>query len=395
MQKINKLVILLPIILILYPFQIYGGGLDRSGQSIGAFFQEGNYFEISSNFLRPSVEGIDHSGNKINNIGKNYNFGTGAIKIQADDKTSLGFIYDEPFGAKSSYKGINDFTNSSDQGTQVEVHSQSYTGIVGYNIDNLKIYGGGVYQEIQGKAALRGEVYSIFKGYELDIEKDNALGWLAGISYEKPDIALQTSLTYRSKITYNLDTHEILPINLYIKNALENQNSITNDYSIPSTKFVTPQSLNFDFRTGLNLNYILFGNVRWVDWSNVKIRPFYFNNISKIINPIDGLDLIFYKKDQLSVNLGLGRKITRNLSGAISLGWDKGTGKPISTLGPVNGYKNIGIGLNYKLNNFDISGGIKYYKLGSATTLNGANLITGEFKNNSALVLNLKFGYHF
>ena len=61
------------------------GGLDRSGQSIAAFFQAGNYAEVGVSVIDADVKGTSTvkglEGEKISDMAKNYYFPTGALKF--------------------------------------------------------------------------------------------------------------------------------------------------------------------------------------------------------------------------------------------------------------------------------------------------------------------------
>ena len=59
----------------------FAGGLDRSGQSISAFLQSGNYAEAGISVLDPDVQGKDLAGNKVSDMAEDYYFPTAAIKI--------------------------------------------------------------------------------------------------------------------------------------------------------------------------------------------------------------------------------------------------------------------------------------------------------------------------
>ena len=81
------------------------GGLDRSGQSISAFLQPGNYAEAGISILDPNVSGQDTDKNSASDMAGDYYFPHAALKIQATDKISVGLIYDQPFGADAEYTG--------------------------------------------------------------------------------------------------------------------------------------------------------------------------------------------------------------------------------------------------------------------------------------------------
>lgn len=49
-------------------------GLDRSGQDITAFLQDGTYAESVYTYIDADVSGKDLSGNKLNDIAESYDF---------------------------------------------------------------------------------------------------------------------------------------------------------------------------------------------------------------------------------------------------------------------------------------------------------------------------------
>lgn len=228
-MKLNSLTLAVALTTIV-PTYTFAAALDRSGQSISAFLQAGNYAEASITSLQPTVEGQDTSGNAIPDLGETYNFWNAAIKVQPTDSFSFGLIFDEPFGAAAHYRGDNNFVAQPGQrfatstfganaplnsalgisgSTYADVKSRSITALAGFKpVPATTLYGGLVYEEAEGEVSLRGAAYGPLSGYDLDIEKDGAFGWLAGAAYEIPEIALKASLTYRSEIEHKINTHE-------------------------------------------------------------------------------------------------------------------------------------------------------------------------------------------
>ena len=64
-------------------------GLDRSGQSIAAFLQPGNYAEAGISILDPKVQSNQL---KVNDMAEDYYFPSAAIKIQATEHISIGLF---------------------------------------------------------------------------------------------------------------------------------------------------------------------------------------------------------------------------------------------------------------------------------------------------------------
>jgi len=147
---------------------VLAAGLDRSGQSISAFLQSGNYAEAGISVLDPTVKGKDLSGNSVSDMADDYYFANAAIKVQATEQISLGLIYDQPFGADATYQldGSNFSSSTLNEGTQVEVKTQNLTALIGYQpTKNWNIYAGPVWQTVEADIALRGRSYQSLSGY--------------------------------------------------------------------------------------------------------------------------------------------------------------------------------------------------------------------------------------
>ena len=406
-MKLNK--IYSAILLSTLPLSVVqAAGLDRSGQSISAFLQPGNYAEAGISVLDPEVQGKDNAGNKVSDMAEDYYFPTAAIKIQATDKISLGLLYDQPFGADSQYAPeSNAFatvnTNTGVlEGTSVEVKTNSITALIGYQPnENWNVYAGPVYQSVKAKVSLRGTAYrgpQVLGGYDIDLKESEAYGWLAGFAYSIPEIALKAAVTYRSEIKHELDTTETFGFGtdgaLYIPGLT---GTLLGKPVIPTyhkAEITTPQSVNIDLQSGIAKNTLAFANIRWAHWDQFAVKPAY---LSQLTGALTGKqqNLVDYSDDQWSANVGLGRKFNNKWSGSASVGYDSGAGNPVTTLGPTEGYWNVGLGGQYSpAENYFIQAGVKYFWLGDATAQTGGNPV-GEFEDNYAMGYGLKIGYRF
>ena len=109
-----------------------------------------------------------------------------------------------------------------------------------------------------------------------------------------------------------------------------------------------------------------------------------------------GANLLDYSDDQISATLGVGRKVTDKWAGNVSVGYDTGAGNPVTTLGPTEGYWNLGVGVQYSPTPATfISGGVKYFWLGDATAKTAAVNNVGTFEDNNVIAYGLKMGYRF
>jgi long-chain fatty acid transport protein len=412
----------------------FAAALDRSGQSISAFLQPGNYFEAGISVLDPNVSGKvqnnwtpggaaaplapAYRGTSVGEMADDYYFPSAALKLQLTDQFSLGIIYDQPFGAEATYStdtylnpAAGGVFHNGTEATNVEVKSQNISMLFGFQpTENWNIYAGPVYQTVKGNIQLRGLAYgstTALGQYNANMKEDNAVGWLAGLAYQIPDIALKASLTYRSEIDHESDTHEYGVSNI-LGLPLPGSPAALPSYDVQTnTKITTPQSVNLDFQTGIMADTVAFANVRWVNWKEFSIRPEQFGKVSEKLgaagatpNNPNGFNIVSYTDDQISATVGVGRKFDEKWAGNVSVGYDTGAGNPVSTLGPTEGYWNVGLGLQFSpAPNYFIAGGVKYFWLGDAKAQAasdaGSSSYVADFEDNDALAYGLKIGYRF
>ena len=240
---------------------------------------------------------------------------------------------------------------------------------------NIQIYGGPTIQRLEGDVHLRGNAYKTASGYDANIARDTAYGWMAGIAYLKPEIALKAALTYRSEIDHDVNTTENLP-------ALGAAGVGTNEITV-----TTPKSVNLDFQTGINPTTLLTAKARWVPWSDFAIKP-------KIYGSASGLNLVSYDDDAWTAEVGLGKKLSPQLAISGAVGYDSGAGNPITSLGPVEGNWNVGLGAKYNLTpEWAVSGGVKYLMFGDAKAKIPDGSIVGDFQDNDGWVYGLRLSY--
>ena len=438
---------------------VYAAAMDRTGQSISAFLQPHHYFEFGLNVSDPDIAGreagLTPTTREIDNIAEQFYTTNTALKFQLNPQFSFGILYDQPFGADAAYKGQNSFTateqdrvlaalrlpiselaqvsgiDAPEGQTGVEIKTQNLTMLMGYQpTPAWNIYAGAAAQNIKAHINSRGNTYSIYNGYTLDIPENTSYGWLAGSQYQNPKIGFKAALTYRSKIEHKVGADERLPVVDMIQNAqgfeLLNREidlaPLTDvqkqavkatvqklhdiEFNDTTAKVLSPQSVNIDLQQRIRPDLIGFAQIRWVNWKDFNIELSKFSEVSKIVGALsralrpEGFDFVDYSNDQWSANIGLNKIINPKWSSNISLGWDSGAGNPVSLLGPTEGFWSVGLGAQYQPTPATfIAGGVKYLWLGDAHSQTGvqagSDLYLGEFKNNYALGYGLKLGYRF
>ncbi|MBW4983389.1 outer membrane protein transport protein [Mameliella sp. CS4] len=379
--------------LALAPLAAQAGGIDRSGQSIGVIFEQGTYAELSFGSVSTDVSGVQvvtfppalggsTAGSKSGNMTNDYlQFGA-ALKHDYNDKFSVALIFEQPFGADVEYDtGTGYFASSA----TAKLQSEGLTAVARYKFnENFSVHGGVRYQRLTAEAFI--PYITLPAGplagtpYSADTERDAGWGYLLGAAYERPDIALRVALTYNSGIQHDLPTVENSAIGL--------ANSST-------TGIKTPQSVNLEFQTGIAPDTLLFGSVRWVDWSEFEIRPTDYDTLTGTLAGGPGVALVSYKDDTITYNLGVGRRFTENWAGSVSVGYEPANSNFASNLGPTNGNWSVGLGAAYTKGMYEISGGVRYVQIGKAETEVGPFSPATSFDDNHAIGVGMKFAVNF
>ncbi len=319
---------------------VQAGGIERTSQSVDIIFEEGTLVEFGMSYAMPSVSGIDPATANTGIMSPNYLSFSGAYKTDIGDKIGLAIIFDQPFGSLAQYSA------GFYSGTEADLTSSAITVIGSYDVtDRIVVFGGGTYQTMSATATVN------FLGpYTIVADSAAGFGYVVGAAYQIPDIALRVALTYRSEVSTTHDTLEF--------GAMSDTMGVT-----------TPQSINLEFQTGINPKTLVFGSIRWVDWSEFDLTPANY--------PLGSL--VDYDDDRVTFNLGVGRKLSDKLSAAVTVGYERNLGGDPTPLAPTDGFFSLGAGLTYTMGNTKISGGAKYIWLGDSTGP------AGTFENNSAI----------
>ena len=363
----------------------FAGGIERAPQSLGILFEEGNYAELSFGGASPSVSGRDVLGYETGNVASGYGFFGLAYKHQFNQNLSGAFIIEQPFGADLNYATVANGGSVMLGGTAVTVDSTTYTALLRYKFDNnFSVHGGIRGSRASGNVTLNGCAYSSplapvpctggVMGYNVDTDTSWGMGWVAGVAYEIPDIAARISLTYNSPIEHDFDTKE----------------SINGMPLGPDTETTvkTPRSWTLEGQTGIAADTLLFGSIRWVNWSEFRVDPPIFVGFV----PTGLVEL----EDTTTYTIGVGRKFTDNWSGSASFTYEPTGNDLVSPLAPTNGRKSITLAAIYTMDNIKITTGINYTKLGNAKPETGTpDVQRASMRDNDLWGAGVKIGYSF
>ena len=346
------------------------GEIERRGDPSMILFEEGrNYVEFSAAHVNPKVSGTPLAGvpaNPTGNIQKSYQSYAGGYKHDLTDRITLALVIDEPVGASVDYTTPGAFFDSS----FAEVESIAYTGLGRYKIsDRVSVYGGLRLVGLSGDLLVLSPTTTDNPAlgpqpYALSVSKDYQLGYLLGAAYETPDIALRFALTYESKTHHDIDDTTGAPFEVEL-----------------------PQSVTLHAQSGIAANTLLFGSVRWREWSKFQVQPADFFSLETGV-PVN-VPIASGPSDIWTYELGLGRRFNENWSGAVILGYEKDEDDIVGNLSGKDGFFSYGLAVTYETGQWGVTMGLKYFDIGDADT----NVTS--FSGNDAIAFGTKVAFKF
>ncbi len=409
----------------------HAGGLDRSGQSVGAIFAEDGTAGFSFGYIMPSVTGTDALGNSYD-VGDAYSQLGFSYTNRINDAFSYAIILDQPYGANVTYG--NSPLTSTLGGTMADLSSAAatfvgryefgggFSAFAGIGVESVQAdvalngiayrnaiatsavartfngglpggapqlsattlgaavagntaartaidtaYGAGTFAALAGNVGTQATSFAANGGYNFSMDEDTQATYLVGAAYEIPDIALRFAVTYRFETEHRANTNETMF-----------------GLAVPGTvNYVTPQSLNLEFQTGIAEDTLLTASYRWTEFSAVDVVP-----------TLLGSDLVNLD-DSRRYTLGLGRRFSDSLAGSLTLIYEpEGNDPTVSPLGPTDGMFGVTLGMRYTEGNMNLSGGINYSWLGDANA-GVAGQTAATFRENTSFGFGLQAQFTF
>ena len=343
------------------------GGLDRTGLSIAPLFEAGTYAEINLGYVMPEISGF--LGASSGDVASDFLTYSLSYKQDLSDNLSLAIIFEEAFGAAVDYTNASPayplIVGLGGNSFEAQLSGTSLSGILRYEInDRISVHGGLRY------VTMSGEINFDDVPQTLTFEGDSDLGYLIGVAYEIPDIALRASLTYYSETEHNNPITNSLPV----ATALGPLGGATS-----TGAYVLPQSVNLDFQTGIAEGTLVLASLRWAEWTETAI------------NTRSALGIIDYDTDVWTWSAGVARRFTEDFAILGRVSYEAANGLPASNLDPKDGRLGLSLAGIYDIGNVRLTAGINYTHLGDANT----RTINAPFRDNDAIGLGLRVGYRF
>jgi len=362
------------------------GGIERNAFTTAILFEQGTYVELGYSLVNPDVTGVQvadagptFAGAQSGGVAPSYGFTTLSYANQFNDRLTFSLVIDEPVGADVAYADGTDYVF---QGSEAELRSQQITAAARYAFtDRISAFAGLRAVRVQGDAYVTTPAFS----YILDgAESDTGYGYMLGAAYEIPDIALRVALTYFSEVDLDFTSREFLAGPGVDRATLAG-------LAVPSNFGITlPESLLLEAQTGVAEGTLVFGSIRWVDWSEFTITPNFYPP-----GPPDPGDLAFYGGDTITYTFGGARVLNETWTVLASVLYEEGNGGFVGNLGPTDGRTALSVGARYTDGPYVVSGGLQYSWIGDAQTRFGGPDAVSSFTDNDALSATLRVGYRF
>ncbi|MFW2541859.1 outer membrane protein transport protein [Primorskyibacter sp. 2E107] len=381
------------------------GGIERSSNDYGFLFTPGSVFNLGHAIVTPSVSGeytAALGGGSTGNMSRSYGTFSFAAKHDLSDKLAIGLYHNQAYGANAAYaQGV--YT-----GLTADWQSKQTSLILKYQLaDRVSVFGGMRYvlskaditipellirnavgnyatdlaaqasaaamagdlataAELGARATTLGTAVSPLANplgdpglnYSANGAQTGDFGYTLGVAYEIPDIALRVALTYESAVTHAFDTFEMLPTLGIGGNG--------------TTEITMPQSLALDFQTGIAAGTLLFGGVKWTEWSAWEVRTPGYESVT-------GDEITGFANDVVTWKLGVGKQFNDNYSAFAQITYEAPDDEVASRLAPTDGRTSLGLGGQFTEGPHKLRVGMEYVKLGDATDSTGV-----QFKDNSA-----------
>jgi long-chain fatty acid transport protein len=284
----------------------HAGGFSRGSADTDILFEDGNFNMRSSvtyvtptrkyktNALNPELIGVNYADD--------YAIPSFALKLKISDSLSCAGTYTESFGGSATWPTPSGTLNKLDE--DFTIYEAAATCGLKFDLSKGRLWViGGVYHE-----DVNYNLNAVAGQLNVNL-KDQNFGWRAGLAYEIPEIALRTQIMYRSGVDIKASGSAVA--GPYFTGGAPATVGASGE-----TQF--PQSVEFKAQTGVAPGWLVYGSVKWTDWSVTKTLNLYVPDLG-ITNGNQ-----YYWRDGWTVTGGVGHQFNDWLSGTVFATWDRG-----------------------------------------------------------------------
>lgn len=353
------------------------GGYSRGEADTDILFESGDFiFRAGATYVSPRRT-FKTTGGAANHDGvytNDYWIPSVAAKLTVSENFACALTYTQPFGADATYgpqarAAMVGLGKYSDKGFETNEYGATCDVKFDAGPGKFHFLGGVFLQDFTYDATNEGS--GALPAGKFHLRDDGAFGYRIGAAYEITEYALRISLMYRSQVKHEADEGYYDFTTLPLSN-------------LPATGYGTlPQSLKLSVQTGVAPGWLVYGSVKWTDWSVLDALNYKIGT-----NPAQ--KDVYNWKDGWTIQAGVAHVFNEKLTGTVNLTWDSG----VSTGADIHGDTiTLGAGILAKVGPGDLrfGGGISHMASGSQSTLKGATFdatggggwaygVTGSYK---------------
>jgi len=340
------------------------GGFDNSDRNFNIIYGDNNV--ITSSYgqtsvpMKAQIEQVAGSGSTPIASGEildTFQRPQVGMRYNLTKDVTCAAQYEVPYAAGVEYADDSLAHAAGTAPTRTVYESKSFTMACGYDFalpkGEIKVFGGPKLQEVAGEFGtdITDQAAGDFDNMKIELDGGTEVGYIFGLAYSIPEIALRASILYHNQIDYSATgTNTVfLPLQM-LAPGLSNQVVQTS----ATAKTFTPQTVEINLQSGIAENTLAFLKLRWAEYgklttldvtSDESVKTIegetlsdlnqlaQSNNVSALddlINPTEDM----FSNDTFDYSFGLGRRINDQLSlgasfsGSIKLG-GKGDGTPL------------------------------------------------------------------
>lgn len=352
------------------------GGMEKTALSTAFMFESGNYAELS--FQSSDYDVSSSAGGNASVVGdlQATNF---AVKFDINEQISFGVTRYLQSSIDVDYPGNWGVSGEAPFLPTADLKIDATTALVNYHLnENFSVLGG-----VKISTVRDASVKIPFAATDMAVSGDSETSYVYGLAYERPEIALRAELIREEDVDFALAANGTF-------GAAEIEGVLT-PLDATGAQASLPTYTTLNLQSGIAPDTLAFMTARRADWASHQV----------ILSNAGGSAPISNFTDTTTYSVGIGRKLTENLSGSVAYNWEEGTG-PVSdsSLSITDGYRGISVGLKYTSGNMTISGGVNYTQLGDTVVTQALNesvdvFTNAPFTDNTVTSIGLKIGYHF
>jgi long-chain fatty acid transport protein len=298
------------------------GGFSRGTADTDILFEAGNVATRMGAAVVVPTQDVIVGGVNIGSPLQTYVIPNFAAKFQITDAAACAATLTTPFGGSTDFR---DTTARRDPTSLIGTVSQDFTitemgATCAYAFSagpgKFSLLGGLFYQKLDFTQEFGASAATGFNpSARLDLS-DGGIGYRVGAAYEITEIALRAQLLYRSAVNVDATGTTTALLGPAAGNVV---------FPFATGKAEFPQSVELKLQSGVAEGWLVYGGVKWTDWSAFEVLGYNATGVPASLN--------FFWRDGYTVNLGVAHRFNEELAGTVSATWDQGvsTGHDINS----------------------------------------------------------------